>query len=64
MTRANELIAEAEKWVGYLEKENNRNLNDFTANAGSNNYTRFAVDYCDYYGEQKSVFQAQPWCAL
>ena len=64
MTRANDLIAEAEKWVGYLEKKSNRNLNDFTANAGSNNYTRFAVDYCDYFGEKKSVFQAQPWCAM
>lgn len=64
MTRANELIAEAEKWVGYLEKKSNENLNDFTDNAGSNNYTRFAVDYCDYFGEKKSVFQAQPWCAM
>lgn len=64
MIRASELIAEAEKWVGYLEKKSNRNLNDFTANAGSNNYTRFAVDYCDYFGEKKSIFQAQPWCAM
>lgn len=64
MTMANELIAEAEKWVGYLEKKSNHSLNDFTANAGSNNYTRFAVDYCDYFGEKKSVFQAQPWCAM
>ena len=64
MTRANELIAEAEKWVGYLEKKSNENLDNFTANAGSNNYTRFAVDYCDYFGEQKTVFQAQPWCAM
>ena len=64
MTRANELIAEAEKWGGYLEKKSNRNLSDFTANAGSKNYTRFAVDYCDYFDEQKSVFQAQPWCAM
>ena len=37
MTRVNELVAEAEKWVGYLEKKSNRNLNDFTAKAGSNN---------------------------
>jgi len=64
MSNAEKLIAEAEKWVGYLEKKSNRNLNDFTANAGSKNYTRFAVDYCDYFGEKKSVFQAQPWCAM
>ena len=64
MSNAKKLIAEAEKWVGYLEKKSNRNLNDFTANAGSKNYTRFAVDYCDYFGESKRVFQAQPWCAM
>ena len=27
MTKANELIAEAEKWIGYLEKKSNKNLN-------------------------------------
>ena len=64
MTNSEKLIAEAEKWVGYLEKKSNHSLNDFTANAGSNNYTRFAVDYCDYFGEKKGVFQAQPWCAM
>ncbi len=64
MTNSEKLIAEAEKWVGYLEKKSNHSLNDFTANAGNNNYTRFAVDYCDYFGEKKSVFQAQPWCAM
>lgn len=53
MSNANKLITEAEKWVGYLEKKSNRYLNDFTANAGNNNYTRFAVDYCDYFGEKK-----------
>lgn len=58
MSNANKLITEAEKWVGYLEKKSNRYLNDFTANAGNNNYTRFAVDYCDYFGEKKNVYQA------
>ena len=64
MSNANKLITEAEKWVGYLEKKSNKNLNEFTANAGNNNYTRFAVDYCDYFGEKKNVYQAQPWCAM
>ena len=41
----NSIVEEAKKWVGYLEKASNSNLNDFTANAGDNNYTRFAVDY-------------------
>lgn len=64
MTRANDLTAEAKKWTGYLEKKSSKNLNDFTANAGSNNYTRFAVDYCNYFGESINVYQAQPWCAM
>ena len=64
MSKAELLIAEAQKWVGYLEKKSNKSLNSFTANAGNKNYTRFAVDYCNYFGESKKVFQAQPWCAM
>jgi hypothetical protein len=26
-------------WIGYFEKKSNANLDDFTANAGSENYT-------------------------
>lgn len=58
------IVDEALKWIGYLEKKSNASLNSFTANAGSNNYTRFAVDYCDYFGENINVYQAQPWCAM
>lgn len=64
MSNAQKTVNEALKWVGYLEKKSNANLNDFTANAGSNNYTRFAVDYCNYFGESLNVYQAQPWCAM
>ena len=32
----NSIVEEAKKWVGYLEKASNSNLNDFTANAGDN----------------------------
>lgn len=60
----NSIVEEAKKWVGYLEKASNSNLNDFTANAGDNNYTRFAVDYCNYFGESLNIYQAQPWCAM
>ena len=38
-------VAQARKWVGYLEKASNKNLDDFTANAGKANYTRFGRDY-------------------
>ena len=36
-------IAEAE--VGYLEKKSAANLYDKTANAGRNNYTKYANDF-------------------
>ncbi len=58
------LIAEAKKWNGYLEKASNSQLSNFTANAGSANYTIFAVNYCDYYGESLNVYQGQAWCAM
>lgn len=61
MTAAERLTAEAKKWEGYLEKASNKDLDDFTANAGKNNYTCFARDYYSYTGEN---YQAQPWCAM
>lgn len=39
---ASTLVKTAKKYVGYLEKKNNSKLENFTANAGSNNYTMFA----------------------
>ena len=39
------LINRALTWDGYLEKKSNRDLDDFTANAGNKNYTCFARDY-------------------
>lgn len=50
------VIAIAKAEVGYLEKRNNANLDDKTANAGSNNYTK-------YWRDIKSDYQGQPWCA-
>lgn len=54
------IVAEAEKWVGYLEKKSNANLDDFTKNAGSNNYTRFNRDYI---AAMKSGSINMQWCA-
>lgn len=48
-------IAQAE--VGYLEKKNNSQLNSKTANAGMNNYTKYARDLYQ-------SLQAQPWCDM
>lgn len=47
-------IAEAE--VGYLEKKSNSNLNNKTANAGQNNYTK-------YWNDIAPSLQREPWCA-
>lgn len=58
-TKIDRLIAEAEKWVGYLEKKSNSQLDSFTANAGSNNYTRFNRDYKAAMGSGSINMQ---WC--
>lgn len=44
----------------YLEKKSNVYLDDFTKNAGYNNYTKFARDV-NTWGQPGC--QAQPWCA-
>jgi hypothetical protein len=45
--------------VGYLEKKSNASLDDFTANAGTANYTKYARDYAAWgWGN----YQGQPWC--
>ena len=36
---AERIIQQAQKWIGYVEKKSTKNLDDFTANAGKNNYT-------------------------
>ena len=54
------VVAEARRWIGYLEKKSNDRLDSFTANAGSNNYTRFNRDLISY----RRGIGAQPmqWC--
>ena len=52
----NKVIAIAKVEVGYLEKRSNASLDDKTANAGSNNYTK-------YWRDIKPAYQGQPWCA-
>ena len=55
------LIEQALSWNGYLEKKSNRDLDNFTANAGNKNYTCFARDYKLHTGQS---LQGQPWCAM
>jgi len=59
MTVADKLIAAAKSFVGYIEKKSNSQLDDFTANAGKNNYTSFARDYKTATGINA---QGSPWC--
>ena len=54
------LIDKAKSYAGYLEKASNKDLDDFTANAGSANYTRFCRDYNKYTGS--SLYQPSYWC--
>ena len=55
MTARDRLIATARAEVGYLEKKSNSKLYDKTANAGSNNFTK-------YWKEMHPAFQGEPWC--
>lgn len=58
---AKQLVTEAASWVGYKEKKSNSQLDDFTANAGSGNWTCFARDLhqAGYYNGNKNGFA---WC--
>ncbi len=47
-------VAVAVSYIGYEEKRSNANLDDFHANAGSNNYQKFERDVIGYTGNQ--------WC--
>lgn len=47
--------------VGYLEKKSNKDLDDFTANAGYNNWTKYGRDFGKYTNNDKA--NGQSWCA-
>lgn len=58
---AKKLIAIAVAEIGYKEKKSNSQLDDPTANAGSNNYTKYARDLAaaGYYNGNKNGYA---WC--
>lgn len=60
---ASKLVAIAQAEVGYLEKKTNAQLDSKTANAGSNNYTKYARDLhqAGYYQASK---QGLAWCDM
>lgn len=51
---ASDAVSAAVSQVGYYEKVSNYNLDDFTANRGSGNYTKYARDL--------GITNGQPWC--
>ena len=56
MSAIEKVISIARAELGYWEKKSNANLDSKTANAGSNNYTK-------YWQDIKPEYQGQPWCA-
>lgn len=59
----NKIIKIAKSEVGYLEKKSNSQLDSKTANAGSNNYTKYARDI-DALNIMCGKKQGYPWCAV
>lgn len=61
---ADAVINIARNEVGYLEKASNKNLDDKTANAGKNNYTKYARDLDaipGFYNYKKNGYE---WCDI
>ena len=57
------LLSVAENEVGYLEKATNAQLDDKTANAGRNNYTKYARDHAKW-GTYNANKQGYAWCDM
>lgn len=60
---AHRVIKEAKKYVGYLEKKSNFQLENFSANAGSKNYNMFAPHAKKATGSSVYV-NGQAWCDM
>lgn len=57
------LISVAEAEDGYFEKATNAQLDGKTANAGRNNYTKYARDHAKW-GTYQASKQGLPWCDM
>ena len=58
----NKVITIAKAEIGYLEKASNANLDSKTANAGKNNYTKYARDMDKISGFYNGRKQSAAWC--
>lgn len=63
MGKASELLKVAAAEIGYLEKTSNSNLDSKTANAGSNNYTKYGAWYGLNGPEAYWCHMFVSWCA-
>ena len=59
--KVEKVIARAQAFNGYLEKETKENLTEFIKNAGDENFTYFAEVYDKI---MKTKLQGLPWCAM
>lgn len=62
MNEVAKLIEIAKAEIGYLEKKNNSQLDSKTANAGKNNYTKYARDLDNISGFYNGKKQGYAWC--
>ena len=62
VTKAQKVIDIATGEIGYLEKKSNSNLDSKTANAGSNNYTKYSRDLIKWVGAPYA--QGVAWCDI
>lgn len=60
---ASTIIALAQNEIGYLEKASNSQLDSKTANAGYNNWTKYARDLDNIPGFFNGPKNGYPWCA-
>lgn len=64
MSAVERLIATARAEVGYLEKATNSNLDDKTANAGNNNWTKYARDLDNLGNIYNGKKNGYAWCDM
>ena len=64
MTAQERLLATAQAEIGYLEKATNARLDDKTANAGTNNWTKYARDLDDMGDVFNGRKNGYDWCSV
>lgn len=62
MNELNKVLDIALNEEGYLEKKSNSQLDDKIANAGSNNYTKYARDLDNIFGFYNTKKNGYAWC--